>query len=123
VLSFSIDASQGVGVRKAYRGASHQSTATMDFAHSPAVLARRARLDAFIERYGYVLRHNAAWQSSVKDGVFPEFMEDLKALAKEEGMWNLCLPHLREGCEPRAKHPDHAARVAGRALSAGRMCA
>ena len=23
-------------------------------------------------------------------------MEDLKALAKEEGLWNLCLPHLRE---------------------------
>ena len=66
----------------------------MDFAHSPTVLARRARLDAFIEHY--VLPHNAAWQSSAHDRVFPEFMEDLKALAKEEGLWNLCLPHLRE---------------------------
>lgn len=66
----------------------------MDFEHSPTVLARRARLDAFIEHY--VLPYNAAWQSSVQDGVFPEFMEDLKALAKEEGLWNLCLPHLRE---------------------------
>src|SRR6478609_4096746 len=66
----------------------------MDFAHSPTILARRAKLDAFIEHY--VLPYNAAWQSSARDGVFPEFMEDLKALAKEEGLWNLCLPHLRE---------------------------
>ena len=77
-------------MRKAYREASHLSTATMDFAHSPAVLARRAKLDAFIEHYA--LPYNAAWQSSAQDGVFPEFMEDLKALAKEEGLWNLCLP-------------------------------
>ena len=64
----------------------------MDFQHPPAILARRAELDAFLERY--VLPYNAAWQRGVRSGVFPDFMEDLKALAKEQGLWNLCLPHL-----------------------------
>lgn len=52
-----------------------------------------AQLDAFMDRY--VLPHNAAWQASARRGVLPDFMEDLKALAQEQGLWNLCLPRLR----------------------------
>ena len=39
--------------------------------------------------------HNAAWYQSVSDGVYPPpFLADLKALAQDEGLWNLCLPGL-----------------------------
>ncbi len=43
----------------------------------------------------YVLPHNPAWYRSLQDGVYPPpFLEDLKALAREEGLWNLFLPSL-----------------------------
>ena len=49
--------------------------------------------DAFFHRY--LLPHNAAWHQSVAEGVYPPpFLEDLKALAQDEGLWNLFLPRL-----------------------------
>ncbi len=52
-------------------------------------------MDAFIERY--LLPHNAAWHAAVQAGAFPPpFLEDLKALAGEEGLWNLFLPSLQD---------------------------
>jgi acyl-CoA dehydrogenase len=67
----------------------------MDFAHSPRAQALRQRLEAFMQRY--LLPYNAAWHRSVQDGVYPPpFLEDLKVLAREEGLWNLFLPDLRE---------------------------
>jgi len=66
----------------------------MDFEYSPRVQELRQRLEAFIDRY--LLPYNAAWHQSVAQGVFPPpFIEDLKALAKAEGLWNLFLPGLR----------------------------
>jgi acyl-CoA dehydrogenase len=65
----------------------------MDFAHSPQAQDLRQRMDAFLQRY--VLPYNAAWHRSVQDGVYPPpFLDDLKALAREEGLWNLFLPGL-----------------------------
>ena len=67
----------------------------MDFDYSPPVQVLRQRLQDFIDRY--VLPYNAAWHHSVAQGVFPPpFMEDLKALAKAEGWWNLFLPGLHD---------------------------
>ncbi|HAL40661.1 MAG TPA: acyl-CoA dehydrogenase [Polaromonas sp.] len=67
----------------------------MDFAHSPRAQDLRQRLEAFMQRY--LLPYNAAWHRSVQDGVYPPpFLEDLKALAREEGLWNLFLPDLRD---------------------------
>jgi len=67
----------------------------MDFAPSPRAQDLRQRLQAFMQRY--LLPYNAAWHRSVQDGVYPPpFIEDLKALAREEGLWNLFLPDLRE---------------------------
>lgn len=66
----------------------------MDFAPSPLALELGERLDAFLQRY--LLPYNAAWHRSVQDGVYPPpFLEDLKALAREEGLWNLFLPGLQ----------------------------
>lgn len=43
----------------------------------------------------YVLPHNAAWHQAAQAGPFPPpFMDDLKQLAQEAGLWNLCLPDL-----------------------------
>lgn len=80
----------------------------MDFRPSEQALAWRERLEAFIARY--VLPHNAAWHAAVRRGEFPPpFLEDLKALARDDGLWNLCLPLLREG-EPgtRLSNLDYA---------------
>ncbi len=67
----------------------------MDFEYSPQVQEQCRRLEDFIDRY--VLPYNAAWHQSVAQGVFPPpFMEDLKALARSEGLWNLFLPALRD---------------------------
>ena len=67
----------------------------MDFEYSPKVQALCQQLQAFMVRY--VLPYNGAWHGSVAAGVFPPpFLADLKALAKEEGLWNLFLPGLRD---------------------------
>ena len=67
----------------------------MDFKHSPTGLALQRQLSAFMAHY--VLPHNAAWHQAVQQGTYPPpFLEDLKTLAREEGLWNLFLPTLRE---------------------------
>jgi hypothetical protein len=84
----------------------------MDFAHSPKALDLRERLGAFMQRY--VLPYNAAWHAAVQGGVYPPpFLEDLKALARDEGLWNLFLPTL---ARRRARHaPEQLGlRTAGR---------
>ncbi len=66
----------------------------MDFDHSPTAQALQHQLSAFMARY--VLPHNAAWHQAVQQGDYPPpFLEDLKTLAREEGLWNLFLPTLR----------------------------
>jgi acyl-CoA dehydrogenase len=80
----------------------------MDFNHSPKALALRQQLEAFMQQY--LLPYNAAWHRSVQEGIYPPpFLEDLKALAREEGLWNLFLPALKED-EPgtRLGHLDYA---------------
>ena len=67
----------------------------MDFNPSPLARQMCDRLNAFIDRY--VLPYNAAWHAAVQAGDYPPpFLEDLKALAREEGLWNLFLPTLRD---------------------------
>ncbi|MGA8784535.1 MAG: acyl-CoA dehydrogenase family protein [Polaromonas sp.] len=67
----------------------------MDFAHSPKAHELNQRLEAFLQRY--LLPHNAAWHRSVQDEIYPPpFLEDLKTLARDEGLWNLFLPSLKD---------------------------
>ncbi len=88
----------------------------MNFDYPAPVLALRQRLEDFMARY--VLPYNAAWHQAVAQGEFPPpFMDDLKTLAKSEGLWNLFLPSLRDD-EPgtRLSNLDYAplAEVMGR---------
>jgi acyl-CoA dehydrogenase len=66
----------------------------MDFEPSPTARDRLQQLDAFIERF--VLPYNAAWHRCAAEGVAPPFLQDLKDLARADGLWNLCLPALRD---------------------------
>lgn len=76
-------------------GARSDHNDRMDFEHSPRAQALLRQLDAFLQTY--VLPHNAAWHQAVQAGPYPPpFLEDLKTLAREEGLWNLFLPGLRE---------------------------
>ncbi|MCL2344551.1 MAG: acyl-CoA dehydrogenase family protein [Desulfobulbus sp.] len=67
----------------------------MDFGYTPKVEELRRRVSAFMDDYivPRIRQHN----EEIAAGHFPvSFMEDLKALAKSEGLWNLFLPHLRD---------------------------
>ena len=80
----------------------------MDFAPSPLARQWHGRLTAFMDRY--LLPYNAAWHAAVQAGDYPPpFLEDLKALAREDGLWNLFLPAL-QGDEPgtRLSNLDYA---------------
>ena len=67
----------------------------MDFAYSPTCEELRARLEAFMDRH--ILPRVGQAHEEHHQGIYPySFMADLRALAKEEGLWNLFLPSLRE---------------------------
>ena len=67
----------------------------MDFAYSPRCEDYRARVRDFFD--SHILPRNAQWHHEVASGAYPvSFMDDLKALARSEGLWNLFLPSLRE---------------------------
>ncbi|WP_298849149.1 acyl-CoA dehydrogenase family protein [uncultured Ruegeria sp.] len=67
----------------------------MDFAPSPRAAEMHDRLKAFLEAYIYPRIRDH--KEEIEAGNFPvSFMEDLKAQAKAEGLWNMFLPSLRE---------------------------
>ncbi len=66
----------------------------MDFSHPPKVIDLQHRVTDFIDRY--VLPHLRRWHEEVAAGENPPtVVEELKALAKFEGLWNLFLPNLK----------------------------
>ncbi|MCF8474351.1 MAG: acyl-CoA dehydrogenase family protein [Emcibacter sp.] len=67
----------------------------MDFDYSPKVKTLRRRLKNFMG--DHITPRIQQHHNEIKAGIFPvSFMEDLKELAKSEGLWNLFLPHLKE---------------------------
>ncbi len=67
----------------------------MDFAYTPKVEELRGRVRAFLD--DHIVPRIRQWRDEVHAGQYPvSFMEDLKALAKSEGLWNLFLPALAE---------------------------
>lgn len=66
----------------------------MDFEYSPRVQALHRQVTQFMDRY--VVPAMPEWSREVAAGnPHPALMEDLKTLAREEGLWNLFLPGLR----------------------------
>ncbi|WP_170430303.1 acyl-CoA dehydrogenase family protein [Ruegeria arenilitoris] len=67
----------------------------MDFAPSPRAVEYRDQLKRFMEAHIYPRIRDH--KEEIDAGNFPvSFMEDLKALARSEGLWNLFLPSLRD---------------------------
>jgi acyl-CoA dehydrogenase len=67
----------------------------MDFEYSDRVKRLQRQLLDFME--DHVEPRMAQWRREVHAGTYPvSFMADLKALAREEGLWNLFLPGLRD---------------------------
>lgn len=65
----------------------------MDFAYSPHVLQLQRKLQDFMENY--VVPNLPLWRQEIGDGLaHPQCVEDLKELARSEGLWNLFLPTL-----------------------------
>ncbi|MQQ99235.1 acyl-CoA dehydrogenase family protein [Glaciimonas soli] len=65
----------------------------MDFGYTAKVEGLRTRVRNFMDQH--ILPRVRQYNEEVHAGIFPvSFMEDLKALAKAEGLWNLFLPHL-----------------------------
>lgn len=67
----------------------------MDFELSPRAREWLGRLQDFIDRF--VLPHNAAWHREAAAGRHAGFVAELQTLARDEGLWNLCLPGLPAG--------------------------
>ena len=66
----------------------------MDFQYSPIVEELRSRVREFMDRY--VIPNNTRWRQEVAAGLNPPpVVEELKAIAKSEGLWNLFLPGLK----------------------------
>lgn len=65
----------------------------MEFSYSPKVEALRVQVRDFMDQY--IVPRIGQWHQEVAAGTYPvSFMDDLKALAKSEGLWNLFLPSL-----------------------------
>lgn len=68
----------------------------MDFGYTTKVEDLRSRVRNFMDLH--ILPRVRQYNDEIHAGIFPvSFMEDLKTLAKSEGLWNLFLPHLAEG--------------------------
>ncbi|HEY4801600.1 MAG TPA: acyl-CoA dehydrogenase family protein [Paraburkholderia sp.] len=67
----------------------------MNFAYSPKVEDLLRSLHGFMDEH--IVPRQRQWLEEVHAGMYPvSFMEDLKAIAKAEGLWNLFLPHLKD---------------------------
>lgn len=67
----------------------------MDFEYSPKVEGLRTQLHRFMD--AYVVPQIPRWIEDVRGGnPHPDFVEDLKLLARDEGLWNLFLPGLTD---------------------------
>ena len=67
----------------------------MDFSYSPRVEEMRRRLSDFMDNY--VVPRVPDYEHAVRAGTWPPvFLDDLKTLARSEGLWNLFLPSLAD---------------------------
>lgn len=67
----------------------------MDFEYSPKVQELRARVRDFMDRY--VIPNNTRRRREVAEGHNPPpVVDELKAIAKAEGLWNMFLPGLKD---------------------------
>ena len=89
----------------------------MDFAYSPKVQDLRERVTAFMDAYVYP--NEAVFEEQVNEGDRWQptaIMEELKAKAKAEGLWNLFLPESELGAGLTNMEYAPLAEIMGRSL-------
>src|SRR6218665_2570669 len=89
----------------------------MDFAYSPKVQELRERVTAFMDTYVYPAE--AIFEAQVNEGDRWQptaIMEELKAKAKAEGLWNLFLPESALGAGLTNMEYAPLAEIMGRSL-------
>ncbi len=69
----------------------------MDFQHPPHVRDLQQRLTGFMEEHVYPAEHTFSDQVQQERWKSPPVLEDLKAKAREQGLWNLFMPDERFG--------------------------
>jgi acyl-CoA dehydrogenase len=68
----------------------------MDFEYTPRVKELQAKLQNFMD--SHVLPANIKWFHATERGEYPMAMiDELKALARAQGLWNMFLPTLKDG--------------------------
>lgn len=95
----------------------------MQFAYSERVEALRVQVRDFLDTH--IVPRIREYHEETSRGVLPvSFMEHLKSLARDQGLWNLFLPHLRDD-EPgtRLTNLEYAplAEIMGRVLWASEV--
>ncbi len=92
----------------------------MDFDYSPKVRDLQARVEAFMRQHVYP--NEAAYAAAVDAGEtrwsIPPLIEDLKARARAEGLWNLFLPDSEYGAGLSNLEYAPLAEIMGRSLIA-----
>ncbi|HEY1387874.1 MAG TPA: acyl-CoA dehydrogenase family protein [Ktedonobacterales bacterium] len=89
----------------------------MDFAYSEKVNELRARMIDFMERYVYPNEHTYHEQIAASGNPFhhAEIVDELKAKARAEGLWNLFLPDNEYGAGLTNQEYAPLAEITGRA--------
>ena len=74
----------------------------MGFEINEKVMALNAKLEAFMEEHIYPREHGWNEWTLNQDNLWetPPWFDELRELAKAEGLWNLCLPHEYEPWSP-----------------------
>ncbi|HVM66171.1 MAG TPA: acyl-CoA dehydrogenase family protein [Acidimicrobiales bacterium] len=91
----------------------------MDFAYSPRALELQSQLLEFMDRHVYPAEpvYQAQMAASGDPHFHPPVVEELKAEARRQGLWNLFLPHRTEWTEG-LSNLDYAplAEITGRSI-------
>lgn len=64
----------------------------MDFDHTPETQALIAQLEAFMA--AEILPRARGWREAAIEGVYPPFIAEVQAKARDAGLWNLAIPNL-----------------------------
>ena len=95
----------------------------MNFEYTPKVNELRERVSAFLKEHIYPAE--SAYSASVNEGdsrwTIPPIMEELKNLAKKQGLWNLFLPESEDGAGLTNLEYAPLAEIMGRSLIASEV--